>query len=118
MALFFVFGAAALFLNKFSFGGHYANVYVDGVSVLSVDLRAVSEGYTTVIETEDGGRNVLRIEKGRICVESANCRDGICVNSGWIEDTVRPIICLPHRVVIKIEKVGVISSGSFDAVVK
>ena len=85
--------------------GHIANVYVDGKVVYSVDLDDVSTPYEKEIVTEYG-KNVLLIEKGKICVIDADCDGKECVHTGFITDSSMPIVCLPHRLVVKIEKEG------------
>ena len=85
--------------------GHIANVYVDGEKVYSVDLDKVNAPFEKEIVTEYG-KNVLLIEKGKICVKDADCDGKECVNTGFITDSSMPIVCLPHRLVVKIEKEG------------
>lgn len=89
------------------FTGHtsdtYANIYRDGVCIYSVDLSTVHKAYELDF-TDEHGSNTVRIEPGRICVTDANCPDSVCINSGWITDSAAPIVCLPHRLVIRIEK--------------
>lgn len=90
--------------------GTTARVYVDGELVYSVDLSSVDEPYEKIIETPYG-TNILKIEQGRICVSDADCPDQVCVETGWLENGSVPIVCLPHKLVIKIEK-----NGEVDAV--
>lgn len=91
--------------------GHIANVYVDGELVYSVDLNEVDAPFTKEIVTEYG-KNVLKIERGRIQVSDADCDNKECVRTGYISDSSAPIVCLPHRLVIKIEKEGDVDSVS------
>ena len=85
--------------------GHIANVYVDGKVVFSVDLDKVETPYEKEIAT-DYGKNVLLIEKNKIRVIDADCDGKECVNTGYIADSSMPIVCLPHHLVVKIEKEG------------
>ena len=82
-----------------------AGIYVDGVCVRRVDLNQVKEAERYEIEGY-GGKNVILIEKGRICMESADCPDGICVAEGWLPDFGFPIVCLPHHLYIQMEDGG------------
>lgn len=79
-----------------------AGIYVDGVCIRRVDLNQVREAERYEIEGY-GGKNVMLIERGRICVESADCPDGICVAEGWLPDFGFPIVCLPHHLYIQME---------------
>lgn len=83
--------------------GTVANIYRDGVPVRSVDLSLVTEPWEFTLSDERGA-NVIRVEPGRIAVIDADCPDRICVEAGWLSDSVSPIVCLPHRLVIRIEK--------------
>lgn len=81
--------------------GRVARIYVDGELVREVDLdKAAAQERFTV--TTDRGENVVLIEPGRICVESADCPDQVCVHAGWLSDSAAPIVCLPHRLVIEL----------------
>ncbi len=82
--------------------GTVANVYQDGVCIRSIDLSRITESERIVIEGA-GGTNTILVEPGRICIEAAGCPDQVCVNTGWISDSAAPIVCLPHRLVIRIE---------------
>ncbi len=96
--------------------GKIANIYQDGVCIYSIDLSAVTEGYELTIEDENGA-NVIRVEPGRICVLEADCPDQVCVQAGWLSDSVSPIVCLPHRLVIRLEETaGTESELNIDSV--
>jgi len=32
------------------------------------------------------------------------CPRGICSETGWIEDSMKAIVCLPNRLVVSVEK--------------
>ena len=59
---------------------------------------------------------MIRAEPGRIAVVAADCPDRICVREGWLSDSASPIVCLPHRLVIRIEKNAADSGPAPDAV--
>lgn len=80
-----------------------ACIYSDGKLLYRIDLDAVTEPYELVIEC-DGGSNTVRVEHGRICVIDADCPDKTCVNTGWLSDDIIPIICIPHRLEIRLEQ--------------
>lgn len=62
---------------------------------------------------EDGDhRNTIVIRNGRVCMESANCPDQICVRTGWIEYEGETIVCLPHKIVVSLNGGG----NGYDAV--
>ena len=50
------------------------------------------------------GKNILKIEDENACMIYADCPDKLCINLGKIKDMTKSIICLPNRVVVKIEE--------------
>ncbi len=102
-ALFVVSGALSLLLLRGRAPGAVANIYRDGVCIRSIDLAAVTESFTFTVSCE-AGENVIEAAPGRIRVLSADCPDGVCVRSGWLSDSAAPIVCLPHRLVIRLDK--------------
>ena len=58
--------------------------------------------YLTV--ESDAGVNIIQIEPGQIRILEADCPDQVCVQAGWLTDSAAPIVCLPHRLVIRLEK--------------
>ncbi len=54
------------------------------------------------IGTDGGHVNTLVIEGGRAFVESADCPDKLCVKQHAISKAGESIICLPHKLVIRI----------------
>ena len=78
-----------------------AHVYSDGELIEKMDLSAITAPYYFTVESETG-TNVIAAENGRIRVTDADCPDGTCIRQGWISSGTAPIICLPHRLVIKL----------------
>lgn len=54
------------------------------------------------LEYGDGSYNIMVIENGKVSVTEADCPDKHCVNRGSICHKNETIICLPHKLVIKI----------------
>lgn len=103
---------AALLIGKVG-GGTVARVYRRGELIMEIDLASVEEPYSVTLDDGEGHINVLEIERGRIRVSEANCPDKVCVNTGWLESGLRPIVCIPSGLVIRLERAG---SEGFDAV--
>lgn len=77
-----------------------AEIYQDGILIQIVDLTTLTEPME--IRLTDGGReNIILAENGQISMHSANCPDRLCVKQGIIKNSIYPIVCLPHKVVIK-----------------
>ena len=79
--------------------GKTANTYCDGVLYESIDLEKVEDGYTVKI----GEHNTILVENGQIRMYEADCPDKLCIKQGAISDARYPIVCLPNKVVIRIE---------------
>ena len=62
---------------------------------------ALDEDRTVTIGAAD--YNVLEISGGRAAVVEANCADHTCVRAGWISREGETIVCLPHRLVVRIQ---------------
>ena len=110
--------AAALILGALSYvtltkksAGRVAEVVQDGVIIRAIDLDRVAEEYSFTVEWPEGGSNTVTVRPGRICVSEADCPDRICVEQGWLTDQASPIVCLPHRLVIRLAG----ADGTVDA---
>ena len=82
--------------------GTVVQVIQDGTVLREIDLSRVREPYSFTVEAPDGGSNRIEVEPGRIRVADADCPDKICISQGWLSDQSVPIVCLPHRLIIKL----------------
>lgn len=99
----FVLGAGAfVLLRSGGQAGRIAEVWQDGELIRTIDLDAVVIPYDFTV-TGPYGSNTIHVAHGAISVSEADCPDQICVRQGAITDSAVPIVCLPHRLVIKIE---------------
>lgn len=87
-----------IFNNVHGGNGAYAVVTVDGNEYARLPL---SKDTRLVIETENG-KNTLVIEDGKAYMSEADCPDLICVRHKAVYYNGESIVCLPHRVVVKI----------------
>ena len=95
--------AGALYLvSQLSLGTKATTVVitVDGSEVLRRPLL-MEDSYA--IEQDDGSRNVIRVEGGAVYMQEANCRDGLCIRQGRMKNAAKTIVCLPHRLVVRLE---------------
>lgn len=86
--------------------GGMAVVRVDGEELYRIDLATVREEYDIEINTKYG-HNTLHVAPGAISVTYSDCPDGICVAQGAISQSGVPIICMPHRLSVRIEGGGI-----------
>lgn len=107
--------AAAIALAVFFFtrtAGGYAVVLIDGEESARYSLSEDIEVTITTGENDDS-YNILKIENGKAKVTSASCPDGICVNHKSVQYDGETIVCLPNKVVIRIDSAH---DGGVDAV--
>ena len=63
-----------------------------------------TETRTFRITSPDGGWNEITIKDGSICISDADCPDKTCVKTGILRSESLPIVCLPHKLVIRLEE--------------
>ena len=64
----------------------------------------IGSSVKTVISAPDGeGSNTVVIEDKKVRISAADCPGHDCVNKGTITKSGEEIICLPHKLVIRIE---------------
>ncbi len=78
--------------------GAWVVVTVDGTETARC---ALSEEQTVTIGDMD--YNVLVIHHGTAEIVESNCGDHTCVRTGTISREGETIVCLPHRLVVRIE---------------
>lgn len=78
-----------------------ATITVDGEVVEIVELNKVA-GFRE-IRLESDPQVSVKIENGRICVSEADCEDKLCVNCGWLDSDGDMAVCLPGKVVVKVD---------------
>ncbi len=96
-------------LYKGSKKGDRVTVYVDGSMTGEYLLES---GNIIDIEGYNGGHNTLTVENGYAYMSDASCPDKLCMHQGRISGEGQMIVCLPNRVIIKVEKDEESGSGS------
>ena len=109
-ALFFLSLASAAGIKTLYGGGKHVVVEVDGNHVLELSLN---ENVTKTV-TGPLGETVIAIENGKVRVAESACPYHYCVRMGGISQRGEVIICVPNRVMVKIEGGG--KESSFDGV--
>ena len=78
--------------------GAWAVVTSDGVETARYPLR---QDITVTLGDED--YNILQISDGKASITDANCGDHTCVHTGAVSREGETIVCLPHRLTVRIE---------------
>ncbi len=100
--------AVFLLLRGLSVDNPAAAIYLDGKLYRTLSL---SEDTELAVESERG-YNVVTVKDGAVSVTEADCPDKICVKSGAVSGGAVPIICLPHRLAVRIISA---EEGNIDA---
>lgn len=89
-----------IFIKKISFKeSNYAYVYYENKEILEIDLN-INDTY---IVNGYNGDVVIEVLNKKIRVKEENSPLHICSKQGFVSDST-PIICLPNKIVIKIEE--------------
>ncbi|MBR5560645.1 MAG: NusG domain II-containing protein [Clostridia bacterium] len=95
--------ALALYLvSQLSLGTQASTVVIvqDGEVLMRRPL-AMEDEYE--IRQKDGSVNVVAVEGGAVYMKEANCRDGLCIRQGKMKNAAKTIVCLPHKLVVRME---------------
>lgn len=78
----------------------------------------LADGYHEVftVQGENGVHNTIEINGKRVRIAESNCRDQVCVRTGWLTRAGQASVCLPSRVVVKLT--GREEDNGVDAVVQ
>lgn len=86
-------------------------IYEDAGKIIKnadyIDSKYISVKDNKLIIKNDSDYNILAADKaddkviGIRCVES-NCRDHVCMDVGLTSSEENPIICLPHRLAVRV----------------
>ncbi len=105
--LFSVLIVSLLCLISFVIISYFSKERADMV-VITVDKETVknlplSEDTEYLIESDEGGFNLLVIENGKAYIKEASCPDKICIHMGAASE-IKPISCMPNGVVVSIKE--------------
>ena len=97
-----------LLINITKEQGSIAKVYYEDKLILTIDLN-INKEYQVDGELGDV---ILEVKDKQIRVKEENSKYHICSKEGFIGDSSRTLICLPNKIIIKIE-----GESSIDGVV-
>lgn len=81
--------------------------------IYTIDLNSVKETYRLTIDGEDKSENLVEVRNGSIGIIEASCTDHICIDTGFIDNSSVPVVCLPNKIIIEISDN---TDNSIDAV--
>lgn len=91
--------AGLLYMNLSQKTGDMVVVTVDGKVYKELPLNK-----DTTLHIEGvNGTNLLKIENGYADIIEATCNDSICVHAKKIKHNEETIVCLPNKVIVKVQ---------------
>lgn len=79
----------------------YLAIEIDGKPYKTISLGGPQKNQLITVETP-AGNNLIEVEGNRVRMKEADCRDQLCVKTGWLSRANQISICLPNRVSIKL----------------
>lgn len=94
-----------VFAYKYYINGssRIAVIEQNGKVVKTIDLNKIKEKSEFTLPYNNGHFNKIELEPGKIRIIDADCPDKICVKTGWISEPGQTAVCLPHKLMIRIE---------------
>ena len=89
---------------NFDNGNEKAVIYVNGTRYASYTLKEIKD--KEIIEIDNIGKNVIEITKYGAKVIESDCKDKTEIKDYYINRSYQSLVCLPNRLVIKIEGDG------------
>lgn len=78
--------------------GNYVEIISNGETMY---VFPIGEDHEVMVECDEGYNKVV-IEDGKVYVSMADCNDKICMKKGRISTINDSIICLPHKLVVRV----------------
>ncbi|MBE7038611.1 MAG: NusG domain II-containing protein [Ruminococcaceae bacterium] len=85
-------------------GNEKAVIYVNGRQYASYVFKDIEE--KEILTINNLGENVIEITKNGVKVLESDCKDKTEIRDDYINKSYQSLVCLPHRLVIKIEGGG------------
>jgi hypothetical protein len=83
--------------------GRTALVSLDGTVISEISLDSAPEGYEYRVEKDGRLLSILVVRERKIRFTWSDCPDQVCVHTGWIGWSGQAAVCLPNRVMVRIQ---------------
>lgn len=102
--VFLVSACLSVFILRHS-GGQKIEIVQDGTVLYTFNLQNTADREIR-ITAADGGYNLVTIANEKICISEADCPDQTCVKMGELKSDYLPIVCLPHKLIVRFAEEG------------
>ncbi len=92
-------GILYLCMRQSAPAGAWAVVEQDGTELTRLPL----DEQASYLVQSDAGSNLVCTDGGGVWIEEADCPDQRCVHQGVISTAQERLVCLPHRLVVRVE---------------
>lgn len=99
VVIFVIVTLSIIFINIFKKTGSFAKVYYEDDLILKIDLS--KDGNYKV--NGYNGEVLIEVKDNKIRVDRENSSRHLCSKQGFIDSTTQTIVCLPNKIIIKIE---------------
>lgn len=99
VSIFLILSISGLFLRPAVKGGSKVSISVNNQVVQALSLMTDS----TVTVNGNLGPVIIRISSGSVRVEASECPHQYCIREGRIHRDGEMLVCLPNRVVVRVE---------------
>lgn len=98
-------GLSALFFGIYSFVKPEGKKVIIRQGETIIGEHDLYKDETIRFDLDDGEYNILQIKDGKVDMIESTCENQICVNEAPLEEgEPRVIVCLPHGIIVEIEK--------------
>lgn len=99
--------AATIFISFSKKNSAYdlvAVIRIEGKEYRRIKLSDIPDGQTIIISLKEKKADMdIALKRNGVCVLRSGCPDKVCVHTGWLEKPGQSAVCLPYRVVIRLE---------------
>jgi hypothetical protein len=92
-------GVAFFYFNNNASGTRYVEIWQDGELYGVYELN---EDVEEILIEHNGMTNLIVIENETVFMKEANCPTQQCILQGKISKDKQSIVCLPHKIVVKV----------------
>ena len=85
-----------------NYNGTYAEVTLDGKPYKKI-LLSEHRGEEQIDVKTEYGYNIIELKDQSIGIIDADCRDKICIKSGFKSKPGEILVCLPHKLMVEIK---------------
>ena len=78
--------------------GNYCEIYYDGELIGSYTLEQ-----ELIIRLDKEEKIVVHINNGSVAIIENDCKNQICVNTGYISRVGERIVCAPHKITVAVK---------------